>query len=48
MIKVHQFEQQSFSLQTIFCDHDGSFIRPGHAFKCKGISIIKFFLNLFF
>ncbi|UJR29412.1 hypothetical protein I4U23_010624 [Adineta vaga] len=32
--KAHQFERQTFSLQTMFCDHDGSFIRPGHAYKC--------------
>ncbi|CAF3695328.1 unnamed protein product [Rotaria socialis] len=31
----HYFEQQSFSLKPVFCDHCGSFIRPGHAHKCS-------------
>ncbi|CAF1070431.1 unnamed protein product [Adineta steineri] len=38
--KPHKFEHQPFSLQTIFCDHDGSFIRPGHAYKCSECLII--------
>ena len=33
--KPHHFEHQSFSLQTLFCDHDGSFIKPRHAYKCS-------------
>ncbi|CAM4858651.1 unnamed protein product [Rotaria socialis] len=31
----HYFEQQSFSLKPVFCDHCGSFIRPGHPHKCS-------------
>ncbi|CAF1201950.1 unnamed protein product [Rotaria sordida] len=31
----HYFEQPSFSLKPVFCDHCGSFIRPGHAHKCS-------------
>ncbi|CAF1269791.1 unnamed protein product [Adineta ricciae] len=38
--KAHQFEHQNFSLQTIFCDHDGSFIRPGHAYRCTECSMV--------
>ncbi|CAF3281535.1 unnamed protein product [Rotaria socialis] len=39
-IKPHHFEHQQFSLQKLFCDHDGSFIRPGHSYKCTHCSIV--------
>lgn len=32
---AHHFEQQPFTLKPFFCDHCGSFIRPGHAHKCS-------------
>ena len=31
---AHHFEQQPFSLKPVFCDHCGSFVRPGHVHKC--------------
>ncbi|CAF2783218.1 unnamed protein product [Rotaria sp. Silwood2] len=39
-MKEHHFQQQQFSLQTIFCDHDGSFIKPGHSYKCMECSMV--------
>lgn len=44
-MKPHQFEHQSFSFQTIFCDHDGSFIKPGHSYKCTSNYNSYFSLN---
>lgn len=32
---AHHFEQQPFSLKPLFCDHCGSFIRPGHVHRCS-------------
>ncbi|CAF3157421.1 unnamed protein product [Rotaria socialis] len=37
---AHNFEQQPFSLKPFFCDHCGSFIRPGHAQRCSYCTVI--------
>ncbi|CAF1321329.1 unnamed protein product [Didymodactylos carnosus] len=36
---AHHFEPQSFTLKPVFCDHDGSFIKPGHAHKCTRMKL---------
>ena len=38
---AHHFEQQPFTLKPFFCDHCGSFIRPGHAHKCSRKLLIE-------
>ncbi|CAF1385843.1 unnamed protein product [Rotaria sordida] len=38
--KAHHFQHQKFSFETIFCDHDGSFIKPGHSYKCTQCSMV--------
>ncbi|CAF4627685.1 unnamed protein product [Rotaria sp. Silwood1] len=40
MMKAHHFQHEQFSWQTIFCDHDGSFIKPGHSYKCTQCSMV--------
>ncbi|CAF1275590.1 unnamed protein product, partial [Rotaria sordida] len=40
IMKAHHFQYQQFSLQIIFCDHDGSFIKPGHLYKCTQCSMV--------
>ncbi|CAF0802757.1 unnamed protein product [Adineta steineri] len=37
---AHTFELQPFSLKPLFCDHCGSFIRPGHVHKCSYCTMI--------
>ncbi|CAF0939028.1 unnamed protein product [Adineta ricciae] len=37
---AHHFDLQAFSLKPTFCDHCGSFIRPGHVHKCSHCTMI--------